>query len=116
MGGIARENGIKALAVGGVADHSHLLLSLPPTMSVAKAAQLIKGGSSKFLNETFPIRGKFHWQEGYGAFSISVSHMKDTMAYIGDQECRHRARTFEKEYRAFLEKNGIEYNEQFVFG
>src|SRR5216684_3020165 len=86
LGGIARENGMKALAVGGTADHIHTLLSLPATMSVAKAVQLIKGGSSKWVHDTFSQHRKFAWQEGYGAFSVSSSQMDKTVAYIQRQK------------------------------
>ena len=78
MGGIARENNMTALAVGGTADHVHILLALPSTMSIAKAIQLIKGGSSKWISDTFPSHRPFVWQEGYGAFSISISRLDDT--------------------------------------
>ena len=116
IGGIAKENGIKALAVGGVADHVHVLLSLPATMPVAKAMQLIKGGSSKFVHETFPGLRGFAWQEGYGAFSVSLSHVEQTVAYIQRQAEHHRKKTFEEEFRAFLDKHGIEYDERHVWG
>jgi putative transposase len=82
IGGIARENGMAALAVGGVADHVHVLLSLSRTVSVSKAVQLLKAGSSKWVNETFPEWGRFSWQEGFGAFSIGVSQRDTTIAYI----------------------------------
>ena len=77
IGGIARENRMKALAIGGAFDHLHALLSLPGTMSFAKAVQLIKGGSSKWIHEEMGLR-KFEWQEGYGAFSVSPSQLKNT--------------------------------------
>jgi putative transposase len=88
LGGIARENDMKALAIGGVADHVHLLLSLPATLSVSKAMQLLKGNSSKWLRETFlELRPQgFAWQEGFGAFSIGVSGVEDTIHYIQTQE------------------------------
>src|SRR5882672_5011904 len=73
IGGIARENGMKALAIGGTTDHLHTLLSLPATLSLAKAIQLIKGGSSKWIHDRLPKYRKFEWQEGYGAFSVSAS-------------------------------------------
>jgi REP element-mobilizing transposase RayT len=73
LGGIAREHEIKALAIGGVADHVHVLLSLPSKISTAKAMQLLKGNSSKWLSESFPELRSFSWQEGYRAFSIGVS-------------------------------------------
>src|SRR6266481_5842974 len=85
LGGIARENRLKALAIGGTADHVHALLSLPGMMSFAKAVQLIKGGSSKWIHDTFPNQKKFAWQEGYGAFSVSASQVPKTMAYIANQ-------------------------------
>jgi len=116
IGGIARENKMKALAVGGTDDHMHVLASLPSTMSVAKAVQLLKGGSSKWLHETFPEGKEFAWQEGYGAFSIGISAVDDTIAYIERQEEHHRKRTFEEEFVAFLDRHGIEYDRRFVFG
>ena len=82
VGGIARANRMKALAIGGTADHIHALLSLPAMMSFAKAVQLIKGGSSKWIHDTFPRHRKFEWQEGYGAFSVSASQAQKTIAYI----------------------------------
>src|SRR3712207_5658004 len=75
LGGIARENDMKALVIGGVADHVHLLLSVPATMAVAKAVQLIKGGSSHWLKETFADLTAFAWQDGYGAFTVSESQI-----------------------------------------
>lgn len=116
IGGIARQNGMKALAIGGVEDHAHVLLSLPATLSVAKAVQLIKGGSSKWVHDTFPEHGGFGWQEGYGAFSVSVSHVKNTIAYIQSQAEHHRKRSFQEEFLLFLKKHSIEYDERYVWG
>lgn len=116
MGGIARENGMAALAVGGAADHAHLLLSLPATMTIAKALQLVKGGSSKWLHDTFPTMTDFAWQEGYGAFSVGVSQVEATVAYIRSQRAHHGETSFEEEYVAFLKRHGIEYDERYVFG
>src|SRR5438045_2537536 len=78
LAGVARANGMDAIAVGGVEDHIHLLLSLPATLPLAKALQLIKGGSSKWLHETYPDLQAFAWQQGYGAFSIGVSQVERT--------------------------------------
>jgi putative transposase len=85
LGGIARENGIPALAIGGTADHVHLLLSLPRTLSVAKTVQLLKSGSSKWIHENYPGSRNFAWQEGYAAFSIGVSQKANTVKYIQAQ-------------------------------
>ncbi len=116
MGGIARENKMKALAIGGVEDHVHVLLSLPSTLSIAKAIQLIKGGSSTWVSKTFPEFKDFEWQEGYGAFSVSVSHIERTIAYINNQKEHHKKRTFQEEYLAFFKKHGIQYDERYVWG
>lgn len=116
MGGIARENKMQALAIGGIEDHIHLLLSLPSTLDIAKAMQSIKGGSSKWVHDTFPQRKDFAWQEGYGAFSIGISQIEDTKRYIANQREHHRTKTFQEEYVAFLEKHGIEYDPRYVWG
>jgi putative transposase len=116
IGGIARENNMKVLAIGGVEDHLHILLSLPTTIPVAKAIQLIKGGSSKWIHETFPQHRDFAWQEGYGAFSVGISQVETTVAYIQNQKQHHRKKTFEEEFLTFLKRHGIEYDERHVLG
>ena len=98
LGCIARENKMKTLSIGGVEDHIHMLLSIPPTVPSAKAVQLLK---RKF--------GAFQWQEGYGAFSTSKSGVKATMRYIESQKDHHQRRSFKDELIAFLDKNGIRY-------
>ena len=115
MGGIARENKMTARCIGGVSDHVHLLVSLPAALSIAKAIQLIKGGSSVWLHETFPEASTFAWQEGYGAFTVSVSHLDDTIAYIENQEEHHRIKTFQEEYLSFLRKHEIRYDEKYLW-
>ena len=100
---------MKALAKGGVEDHVHMLLSVPSTLSIAKAIQLIKGNSSKWIHETFPEKRLLEWQEGYGAFSIGVSAVEETVAYIKNQKQHHRSRSFKDKLIAFLEKHGIPY-------
>ena len=108
LGGIARTHDMKALAIGGVEDHVHLLLSLPPTLAVSKAMQLIKGNSSKWLRETFPeLRvADFAWQEGFGAFSIGVAGVDDTVRYIRRQEEHHRKKDFREEMEIILKRHG----------
>jgi REP element-mobilizing transposase RayT len=116
MGGIARENKMRALAVGGIEDHVHLLLSIPSTLSIAKAMQRIKGGSSKWVHDTFAERKDFEWQVGYGAFSVGISQIDETKVYIANQREHHRAMTFQEEYIAFLERHGIDYEPRYVWG
>jgi REP element-mobilizing transposase RayT len=115
MGGIAQENKMKALCIGGMADHVHLLISIPTTLSISKAIQLIKGGTSAWIHTTFPEMGSFAWQEEYGAFSVSVSNLADTQAYIENQEEHHRGKSFQEEYLAFLTRHGIAYDEKYLW-
>ena len=91
------------------------LLSLPATMSFAKALQLIKGGSSKWIHDNFSRYKEFEWQEGYGAFSVSASQVKKTVAYIQGQKEHHRKKTFQEEFLEFLDKHGVEYDPRYVF-
>lgn len=106
MGGIARANGMKALAVGGTQDHVHLLVSLPTTISVAKAVQLIKAGSSKWMNDQKRAKW-FGWQEKYGAFSIGVSQMEAAIRYVQNQAQHHAKKSFDVELRIILKRHGI---------
>jgi len=115
LGGIAREHRMRALAIGGTADHVHTLLSLPATMDVAKGVQLIKGGSSKWVHDNFRQHQKFAWQEGYGAFSVGASQLDKTIAYINGQKEHHRKRTFEEEFVEFLDKHRVEYDRRYIF-
>src|SRR5580704_14033323 len=92
--------------LGGIADHVHVALGAPPTMAVSKAVQLLKGGSSKWIHDNFPALAAFAWQDGYGAFSVSKSQVPDVVEYIANQREHHRARTFQEELRAQLEKHG----------
>jgi putative transposase len=113
LGGIARQNKMKAIEVGGVADHVHILLSIPSTLSISKRLQLIKGGSSKWVHDTFPEHHHFRWQVKYGAFSVSVSLLGKIVQYIKDQEAHHRKMTFQEEFLMLLKKHRIEYDERY---
>ena len=113
VAGIARTNDFKALAVGGTHDHLHALLSLPAPLPISKAVQLVKGGSSKWLGDNGI---KFAWQDGYAAFSVSLSQMNHTMDYINSQEKHHTKRDFVEELRILLEKHGIAYEERYLLG
>lgn len=106
MGGIAKMNNMNALAVGGIADHSHMLLSLPPTIPVAKAVQLIKAGSSKWMHEQIGRR-QFAWQEAYGAFSIGTSNVAATIRYISNQARHHGKIGFDGEWKMILDRHAL---------
>ncbi len=115
IGGIARENKIILIAAGGVEDHVHILIALPRTMSISKAMQLIKGGSSKWIHDTFPEHRLFEWQEGYGAFSVSLSNQEKVVSYINNQPEHHKKQDFQAEFIAFLKAHEIEYDERYIF-
>ena len=115
LGGIAKQNRMKALAIGGVEDHVHVRLSLPTTISISKALQLLKGGSSKWVHDSFPAHGHFAWQEGYGAFSIGIAQTDDTVVYIDRQAEHHRQRSYQDEFLAFLQKHQIAYDPQHLW-
>jgi putative transposase len=114
MAEIGRNRAIHILAVGGIANHAHALLSLPPVMPLAKAAQALKGISSKWMNEIG--RGGFAWQEGYAAFSVSRSQMSSVINYVNSQPEHHRKHSFESKFLSLLTKHGIEYDPKYVFG
>ena len=116
MGGIARENKIKAVSIGGVMDHAHMLLLIPANIPIAKTVQLVKGGSSKWLHENNTSLKNFAWQEGYGAFSISASQVPEVAACIAGQEEHHRIKSFQEEYLSFLKEYNVGYDERHVWG
>ena len=96
-------------------DHVHVLLSRPSSRSLAKALQLIKGGSSKWVHETFREHWRFGWQVKYGAFSVSVSQLDKTLEYIRNQQAHHRTMTFQEEFVALLKKHRIVYDERYLW-
>jgi REP element-mobilizing transposase RayT len=100
-----------AIEIGGMEDHVHALITLPSTLSLSKAMQLLKGNSSKWIHETFPERQAFEWQEGYGAFSIGVSGIETTVDYIKRQGEHHRQRSFKEELIEFLKKHNQSYDD-----
>ena len=115
VGGVAREHRMKALGVGGIEDHIHILLSLPSTIAIAKAMREIKSASSLWVHQTCNLR-TFDWQEGYGAFSIGMAQVDATLAYIAGQGEHHKRRGFQAEFLAFLKKHHIEYDPRYVWG
>ena len=116
MKGIAKNHGFDAVKIGGVADHVHALLVVPPAMALAKAVQAIKGCSSKWLNDTRAAGDDFAWQEGYGAFSVSASQTEGVVAYIENQAAHHARRSFEEEFMELLRRYGIAYDPAHVLG
>ena len=105
----------KVYAIGGVADHIHILVSIKPTILISELVRDIKANSSKWINENHYIIGKFQWQDGFGAFSYSQSHLDNVIAYINNQELHHQNKTFKDEYIELLHKFNIEFDEKYLF-
>jgi REP element-mobilizing transposase RayT len=114
-GGIVRQEQGQLLAAGGMPDHVHLLVNLSKETAVSEALRLLKTNSSKWIHETFPDLKEFAWQAGYGAFTVSYSHLEHVKGYIATQAEHHRTRTFQEEFVAFLRRHGISYKEQFLW-
>lgn len=113
--GIVSNREQKLLAIFAMPDHVHILIGMKPNIALSDLVRDIKAGSSKFINDSKWINGKFNWQEGYGAFSYSKSHLDNVIKYILNQEEYHKKQTFKEEYLAFLEKFEIEYDEEYLF-
>ena len=104
------------LAIGGMADHAHVSVIIPTTITVSKAVQFIKGGSSLWIHEKYPDHKKFKWQEGYGAFGVGESMIEKMRSYILNQEKHHSNISFKEEYRQLLDLYKIDYNEKYLWG
>tara|TARA_A100000171_G_scaffold27682_1_gene25765 strand:+ start:4049 stop:4507 length:459 start_codon:yes stop_codon:yes gene_type:complete len=113
--GIVKNRGQKLLAVHSMPDHTHLFIGLEPNISISDLVRDVKAGSSKFINESNWLVGKFNWQVGYGAFSYSRSQVDHVIKYINNQEEHHRSRTFKEEYIDFLNKFNVEFEEKYLF-
>jgi len=112
--GIIQAQKHKLMIINGMPDHLHILIGYRPHQALAELLQDIKGGSSKWINEKKFTRTKFRWQEGYGAFSYSQSHLERVINYIKTQEEHHKKQTFNEEYQSFLKVYNIEYDERYV--
>ena len=113
--GILNKTKSKQLAIGSVTDHLHLFLSLHPTESPANLIKLVKGNSSRFINERKFCNEKFEWQEGYGVFSHSASDKEKVIYYVEHQKEHHSKQPFRAEFLNILHKTGIVYNEAYLF-
>ena len=115
MAGICKDEDMHPIAIGGMANHAHALVGLPPRISVSRGIQLIKGLSSKWVNNRFITDRSFAWQSGYRAFSVGVSQREATNRYIHNQEQHHRTKTFREEYLEILDLHNIDYDRAYVF-
>jgi REP element-mobilizing transposase RayT len=113
--GIVNGKEQKVYAIGGVADHIHILVSIKPNIAISDLVRDIKANSSKWINEKGYVIGKFQWQEGFGAFSYAQSQLDNVIAYINNQEQHHQKKTFKEEYTGLLQKFNVSYDDQYLF-
>ncbi len=113
--GILNNTKNKQIAIGSVSDHMHLFVSMHPTESPANLIKLIKGNSSRFINEKGFVQRKFEWQEGYGVFSHSASEKERVSYYVEHQKEHHEKQPFKVEFVGILKKIGLVYNEDYLF-
>jgi putative transposase len=112
---ICRDLNAEALLVGGIADHLHIVTTLPRILSQAGMVETLKKTSSKWIKELDPKYRRFYWQRGYAAFSVSPSQLDSVLEYVKNQEEHHHTRTFQEEYRDFLRKYGVAFDEHYVW-
>lgn len=115
IAGIIKGKNQKSIIVNGMPDHIHVFIGLKPSMLISDLVRDIKNNSSKWINDNKLIQGKFQWQEGYGAFSYSHSHIENVYNYILNQEEHHKVKSFREEYIDFLKKFEIEHDEKYLF-
>jgi REP-associated tyrosine transposase len=113
--GIIQNKRHKLIAINGVSNHIHFLVGLNPVEALSVLVKEVKRCSTNFINEQKWIRGRFSWQEGYGAFSYSRSQLNNVIHYIANQELHHKKKTFREEYVEMLKKFEVVYNEKFIF-
>ena len=113
--GIVKNQGQKLISINGVEDHVHILIGLKPAMALADLVREIKADSSNFVNEQRFLRGKFSWQEGYGAFSYGHSQLDTIIRYIQNQDQHHQRSSFKREYLTLRRKFDIAFEEKYVF-
>jgi len=115
LGGICNNHEWQSLIVGGHLDHVHILCILSKKIALMKLLEEIKSHSSKWIKTKDPQFSKFYWQNGYGAFSVNPAETDKVIAYISNQDKHHRKKTFQEEYRSFLKKYKVEFDERYVW-
>jgi REP element-mobilizing transposase RayT len=115
IGGIIKSKGQKPIIVNGMPDHIHAYVGLKPNMALSDLVRDIKNNASNFVNDNKYVKWKFTWQESYGAFSYSHSHIGRVYDYILNQELHHKKKTFKQEYISFLKKFEITFDEKYLF-
>jgi len=115
LGGTLRGNNCSSVAIGGVADHVHLLVSMSREFSTSQLVRVLKSNSSRWIDDTFSTMTGFAWQSGYGAFSVSYSQVEVVKAYILNQEEHHKRQSFQDEFLSLLRAHRLEWDERYVW-
>jgi len=113
--GIIQNKAHKMLSINSMPDHLHMLIGFRPDANMSQLIQVVKSESSQWINDNHLRRGKFSWQEGFGAFSYSKSHVPNVIRYIQNQEAHHQKQTFREEYTSFLQAFEIDFDERYIF-
>lgn len=113
--GIVQTYNHKMIIINGMPDHLHIVIGMRPSQSLSDLMQDIKGSSSRWINDNKLVKGKFQWQEGYGAFSYNKSLLPKLIGYVKNQKEHHRKKTFLQEYKEFLDLFEVEYDERYLF-
>jgi putative transposase len=115
ISGVVQNNKHKMLCINGMPDHLHMLIGFHTTQSIADLMQDVKGASAKLINDKKLTKSRFEWQVGYGGFSYSKSQNPTIINYINNQKEHHKKKTFMEEYKLFLKKFEVDYDEQYIF-
>jgi putative transposase len=113
--GIVQNKGHKMIIINGMPDHVHILIGFRPTGALSDLVKDVKAGSSKWINESAFVKGRFEWPKGFGAFSHSQHDLPSIINYIENQETHHRIKTFSGEYQSLLKDFGISFDRRYIF-
>ncbi len=114
ISGIIQNNSHKLLCIGGMPDHVHILVGFNTTQSIADFMSKVKSNSSRWINENRKTKFKFEWQDGYGVFSCSKSHMNNVISYLNNQKEHHRLKSFTEEFTEFLKIAELEFDVKYI--
>ena len=115
IAGIITAKKQKVIKINGTLDHIHIFVGLKPDIAISDLVRDIKNNSSKYINDKQLTKGKFYWQEGYGAFSYAHSQIDAVCKYINNKESHHKKKSFKEEYLEFLKKFNVQYDERYIF-
>jgi putative transposase len=115
MAAVLKDMGGKAILINGMPDHIHVLTHFPPTVSVSDLLRNLKANASRRVHQTYPTRQSFAWQRGFAAFVVGPASVDDIRRYIANQEERHKTVSFQGEFRAFLRRRNVTFDERYMW-